>query len=29
MPRYREPEPDQVILLHTSKLPLPPQTPAY
>jgi hypothetical protein len=27
MPRYTEPEPDQVILLHTLKLSLPPQTP--
>ena len=27
MPRYTEPEPDQVILLHMLKLSLPPQTP--
>jgi transposase len=27
MPRYTEPEPDHVILLHTLKLSLPPQTP--
>ncbi len=27
LPRYTEPEPDQVVLLHTLKLTLPPQAP--